>query len=86
MIGRSICPGTSASNSLGYTLTTVPGQQVFELVTGMAGNTRQKVGEPVLPINIVGLGGYDEAVHEKRSATRCDRSRRTTAVAPGNVR
>jgi hypothetical protein len=30
----------------------------------MVGDTRQNVGEPGLPINIVELGGHEEAVHE----------------------
>jgi len=41
----------------------VPGQQLIEPMRGMAGDTREDVGEPRLRIDAVDLGGDDEAAH-----------------------
>ena len=48
----------------GVLLAPVPGHQFIELLDGMAGDTGEDVGQPGLGIDVVELGGDDEAVHE----------------------
>jgi hypothetical protein len=45
----------------------VPEQQLLELVGGMIGDAGQDVGQPGLRIDVVELGGDDQAVHEGRA-------------------
>ena len=42
----------------------IPGQQLVELAGGMAGDAGQHVGEPCLRVDVVELGGRDQAVED----------------------
>ena len=42
----------------------VPGHQLIDLLGGMTGDAGEDVGQPGLGIDVVELGGDDEAVHE----------------------
>ena len=46
-------------------LAPIPGQQFVQLLNGMVCDASQDIGEPGLRINIVHLGGNDQAVHHR---------------------
>src|SRR6266568_1988359 len=51
---------------LGRLALPIPRQEFVEPVNRVIGNVAQHVGEPSLRIDVVHLGGDDQAVHERR--------------------
>ena len=58
----------------GVCLAPVPGHQLIELLDGMAGDTGKDVGQPGLGIDVVELGGNDEAVKDGGTVTSAIRT------------
>src|SRR6266851_10435973 len=47
----------------------IPRQQIVEPVNGVLGNPGKDVGQPCLGIDVVHLGGDDQAVHHRGAMT-----------------